>query len=68
MIDEIKSLYSQIKGKTAFIIMAAEHFKKSPLTLRQHWFGALWAIPEELQPQVEELLKTTIESQLKVTA
>lgn len=69
MIDNIKSLYGQVQKKTTFIIMAAEVLGKSPLTLRQHWFGALWAIPEEHQPRVVELLQNTILSQnTKVSA
>lgn len=68
MIDTIKSLYRQIKGKTDFIIMAAEDLSKSPLTLRQHWFGGFWAIPEEHQPRVAELLRKTLSQQKEKTS
>lgn len=63
MIDNIKTLYQQVNKKTDFIKMAADDLGKSPLTLRQHWFGLFWSIPEEHQERVVELLQRTISQQ-----
>ncbi len=63
MIENIQELYAQINHKTNFIKMAAKDLGKSPLTLRAHWFGLFWAIPEHHQPRVVELLQNTIKKQ-----
>ena len=62
-IDEIKQLYSQINKKTKWIEDTAKDIGKSPLSLRHHWFAQFWKIPDEYQPRVIELLKTTIKNQ-----
>lgn len=67
MIQEIQNLYAEVDKKTEFIKDVANDLGKSPLTLRHHWFGQFWAIPEEHQPRVKQLLTLTIESQ-KATA
>lgn len=59
----IRNLYNQISKKREFISMAAADLNKSPLTLRQHWFGQFWNIPEEHQPRIVELLQNTIATQ-----
>ncbi len=63
LIDEIKDLYSKVSKKTKFIILASVELEKSALTLRHHWFGQFWSIPEEHQSKVKELLELTIENQ-----
>lgn len=63
ILDNIKTLYKQVKGKTTFIKMVAEDLDKKPSTLRQHWFQMFWAIPEEHQARVVELLQNQIREQ-----
>lgn len=63
MLQNIKDLYKEVKAKTEFIKAAADDLNKSPLTLRQHWFGNFWSIPEEHQPRVVELLQNTLLTQ-----
>lgn len=65
MKDNIKELWKMVDKKTEFIQAAAEDLDKSPLTLRQHWFGSFWSIPEEHQPRIVELLQNTIANQNK---
>lgn len=67
MIEKIKNLYSQVKGKTEFIKAVATDLNKSPLTLRNHWFSAFWSIPEENQARVVELLEERIQEQNSVS-
>ena len=69
MTEEIKILYAKIHKKTDFIIEAAndKQIDKSPLTLRNHWFGNFWQIPQEYQDRVKHLLQKKIEQQ-KATA
>lgn len=62
-IDNIKELYAQLNKKTQFIIDCANDLGKSPLSLRQHWFSKFWAIPEDYQDRVVELLQNTIKNQ-----
>ncbi len=63
MIEEIKGLYSKINHKTNFIIKAAEVLGKKPTSLRSHWFGNFWSIPEHHQAEVKELLEKELEEQ-----
>lgn len=65
MIDNIKSLYAQVKGKTKFKIYAAAYFGKAPSTLNNHWLGVFWAIPEKYQPEMVTLLQNWIKNQDK---
>jgi len=66
MITTIQTLYSQIEKKTDFIKLVAKDLGKSPLTLRHHWFGQFWSIPEENQQRVKDLLKKQIKKQKQV--
>ena len=62
-IDNIKNLWSQLSNngaKTEFTLLVAEDLKKSPNTLRNHWFSVFWQIPEKHQDRVIELLQNTI--------
>lgn len=65
MIENIKNLYTEIQDKTAFLLMASKDLKRSPKTLRNHWFSntGFWSIPEEKQARVVELLQNTIAKQ-----
>lgn len=63
MIEDIKTQYSQVTRKTDFLIALAKELKRSPTTIRNHWFSAFWSIPEEQQPRTLELLKKTIKDQ-----
>ena len=64
LMDEIKQLWSELKGKKDFIIKAAadEQISKSPMTLRVHWFGAYWQIPVEYRQRIKDLLEESIGS------
>lgn len=63
-IDQIKQMYKEVDGKVSFIELVASDVKRSPKTLRNHWFAEFWSIPEEHQPKVIELLKAKIASQI----
>lgn len=62
MIENIKQLYSQVNHKSDFIVEVAKDVKRSPNTIRHHWFSkaGFWSIPEEFQPRVVELLQNKI--------
>lgn len=64
-ISNIKRLYAQIDRKTEFIEMLAEDTDRSKKTIRTHWFASSswWAVPEEFQDRVIELLQKTIANQ-----
>lgn len=62
--DDIKALWKQVKNKTDFIERLANDLEKSPLTLRQHWFGSFFAVPADLRVKV----KTAIENEIKAQA
>lgn len=68
MIENIKKLYALIDDKTAFLLMASKDLKRSPKTLRAHWFSrtGFWSIPEEHQARVVELLQNTISKQNEI--
>lgn len=59
-IDNIKNLYAQVGHKTNFTIKLAEALGKSPQSLRVHWFGNFWSIPDEYQDTVVDFLQKTI--------
>ncbi len=69
MIQNIKNLYAQIDKKVDFLIELANDLDKSPNTMRNHWFGNFWSIPEEYQERVVELLQNRIalQNESKVT-
>lgn len=62
-IDNIKALYQQVNKKTEFIKVCAAYFGKSALSLRNHWFGNFWSIPEIYVDEVIKLLQNTIKNQ-----
>ena len=62
-IEEIKSLYGQIKEKTKTIEFIASKIGRAPKSLRNHWFSEFWAIPAEHQENVKKLLMQIIKSQ-----
>lgn len=63
MIENIKELYAQIDYKTGFLIQLGESLQKSPLTLRNHWFGNFWSIPEEYHERVVTFMQNYIKQQ-----
>ena len=65
MIDNIKSLYSQVDKKNKLIEKVANDLGKKPNTLKNHWFSTFFSIPDEHQPRVIEILEETINNQSK---
>ena len=63
MIENIKSLYTQIKGKTKFKIFAASYFGKAPTTINNHWLSTFWQIPEEHQEGMVTIMQNWIKNQ-----
>lgn len=61
--EEIKDLYGQLDHKTNFTIKAGAHFKRSPQSLRVHWFGNFWSIPEGFEDELISLLKYELANQ-----
>lgn len=59
-IDNIKFLYQKLGHKTNFIKDVANALNKAPATLRNHWFGAFWSIPEKYQDKIIEMLQKQI--------
>ena len=56
--NEIKTLYSELKDKKAFCVELSEEVGTRAMTIYNHWFGTFWAIPEKHQSIVlEKLLK-----------
>ncbi len=66
MIQQIKDRYKQLDSKVGFIEEAAEIFERSPLTLRVHWFGNFWRVPQGFQLRVLALLEQKIKEQNEV--
>ncbi|WP_341217069.1 hypothetical protein [uncultured Wocania sp.] len=62
-IEHIQSLYKQINHKTNFIKEIAKKLEKSPLSLRTHWFGNFWSIPEDYHDAVIEEIENKIKTQ-----
>lgn len=60
LIDNIKELFEQLDKKFEFINTVAVDVNRKPLYLKQHWFREFWAIPEEYQARVVELLQNAI--------
>lgn len=56
-------LYKHIHKKTKFIMEAGAHFGKSPQSLRVHWFGNFWSIPERYQDDLILFLQQKIKEQ-----
>ena len=65
MIANIKLLYKQLNSKKDFIEYSAAYFGLKPTSLRNHWFGNFWQIPESKQEQVVTLLQNYIKNQNK---
>lgn len=65
MIENIKTLYSQLKSKTKFKIYAASYFGKSPATINNHWLSTFWSIPEQYQKEMVTLMQKWIKNQNK---
>jgi len=51
-IEQIQEQYALVKSKSKFILKLAKVVKRTPLTVRHHWIGQLWSIPEEFQQTV----------------
>lgn len=66
MIEEIKSLYPQIKGKTKFLIEVAPKFGLRPISLRNHWVSPFWSIPKHHQEQFLNEIKKKIDAQKEI--
>ena len=64
-IENIKSLYKQVKRKNDFKHFIAAYFDRSPSTVHTHWFGNMWLIPYDIQAQIVPLLQNAIANQLK---
>jgi hypothetical protein len=67
-IRAIGALYAKVKVKGDFLFALAERVERSPNTLRNHWFGNFWNIPEELQTETKSFLKDYIARQDKKEA
>lgn len=63
MIANIKALYKQIKGKRDFIEYAAAYFGLKPTSIRNHWVGNFWQIPETKQEEMVTLMQNWIKNQ-----
>lgn len=63
MIENIKQLYKEVEGKNKFIGVVANEFNLKPTSIRTHWFGNFWSIPESKQSKVVELLQNQIKNQ-----
>jgi uncharacterized protein (DUF1778 family) len=66
MIENIKTLYGQLDDKTTFIETVAKEVGKKVITVRTHWFCRYFAIPDEYQERVVELLQNTIKNQNEI--
>lgn len=64
-IDNIKNLWKEINQKSKFMEIVANDLGKSKKTLRVYWFSNYgdWAVPDNHQDRVIELLQNTIKSQ-----
>lgn len=63
MLEQIKNLYGQVHHKAKWMLEVSKKLDRTPGTLKSHWFGGFWAIPESEQPKVLKLLKKQIKKQ-----
>lgn len=61
--DNIIQLWSKINYKTGFIKEAAVHFKKSPVTLHNHWFAKFFTVPKKEEDNVIKFMQKYIKLQ-----
>ncbi len=61
-VDNIKTLFSVVKDKQAFIELVHTELKCStkPQSMRTNWFAGFFAIPDKHKPRIIELLQNTI--------
>lgn len=67
---EIKKLYAKLSDKTAFIIRLSKIVKRSPKTLRSHWFSKdpLTGIPTDQENIVLRELNKELNKKTKAVA
>ncbi len=65
MIEEIKIIYQKVDNKSGFIERLAIEFNKSARGIQNNWFSSLYSVPVKYQSKVLELLKQTIQNQIK---
>jgi hypothetical protein len=61
-IEQIIELWKKIPAngtKTKIIKKLAKELGRSPNTLRNHWFGSFWLIPEAHQAHVKKELENS---------
>lgn len=63
MDNRIKERYALINKKTSFIKKAAQELGKSPSTIRNHWVGGFWMVPENSQSKFLELIEEELTMQ-----
>lgn len=65
MKKEIKLLWDQINHKTNFMIHLAGIVKRSPKTLKSHWFtnDKIITIPEDKETEVKKEMRKWIKNQ-----
>lgn len=63
MIENIKTLYANIRNKGEFFKIVADDLKRSPNTVRVHYFGTYGKIPDRYQARIVELLQAQIKQQ-----
>lgn len=60
LMDNIQEMYKQIDRKNDLFTAIAKEFKMSPISIKTNWFSSLWAIPEDKQTKVIEIMQKSI--------
>lgn len=58
-----KKLFDQLHDKKGFIKLISHEFGLKPLSIRNNWFAGYYAIPDQYQSRVIELLQNAIINQ-----
>ena len=64
--NNIKNLYSKASNKRELIILLAESFNITPLSVKNHWLSGFYQVPEKHQDRCIRIMQNFIkvESQL----
>lgn len=63
--DIIQDLYNQVKGKSKFMLQFSASIGRTYNTLKNHWFGNGWQIPEDKKDETITYLENYLAQQNK---
>ena len=58
--DNIKNLYNKANNKKELILLLAESFEITPLSVKNHWLSGFYQVPEKHQDRCIRIMQNFI--------